>query len=96
MKIFSFGLHYLTNVLGALYVKVTLFESLKVVRAKKTRPISILDQEHGEFKECFSILFPKAYIDQVKNVLQNMFLLFNVLILGIMYHKLVLETQKRD
>ena len=66
MKIFSFGLHYLTNVLGALYVKVTLFESLKVVRAKKTRPISILDQEHGEFKECFSILFPKAYIDQVK------------------------------
>ena len=52
---------------AALYVKVTLFESLKVVRAKKTRPISISVLE-GEFKECFSILFPKAYIDQVISI----------------------------
>ena len=49
---------------AGLYVKVTLFESLKVVKAKKTRPITITNLE-GEFKECFSILFPIAFIDQV-------------------------------
>jgi len=53
---------------AGLYVKVTLFESLKVVKAKKTRPITITNLE-GEFKECFSILFPIAFIDQVSCII---------------------------
>ena len=51
--------------LVGLYVKVTLFESMKVVKAKKTGSIKIIDGE-GEFKETFSILFPQSFMDKVK------------------------------
>ena len=49
-----------------LYVKVTLFESMKVVKAKKTGSIKIIhNQVDGEFKETFSILFPQLFMDKV-------------------------------
>ena len=44
--------------------KVTLFESLKVVKAKKTQPLK-LTEDQGNFDETFSILFPISYMDQV-------------------------------
>jgi hypothetical protein len=54
--------------LGGLYVKVTLFESRKVVKAKKTRPLQLTEIE-TQFSESFSILFPKSHIDQVTNII---------------------------
>ena len=47
-----------------LYAKVTLFESLRVVKAKKTRPLKLI-RDHGNFDETFSILFPMSYMNQV-------------------------------
>ena len=49
-------------------MKVTLFESMKVVKAKKTGSIKIIDNQ-GEFKETFSILFPQAFMDKVSCII---------------------------
>ena len=47
-----------------LYVKVTLFEDMKVIKAKKTRPIKAFNAE-GNFNEHFSILFPESMMEKV-------------------------------
>ena len=51
-----------------LYAKVTLFESLKVVKAKKTQPLKLVENQ-GNFDETFSILFPMSYMNQVSIVI---------------------------
>ena len=49
-----------------MYVKVTLFEGTRVIKAKKTRLLACSDLL--EFHEQFSILLPGTYLDSVSCV----------------------------
>ena len=49
-----------------IYVKVTLFEGSRVIKAKKTRPLSCAEVLH--FNEKFSIRLPSSYLDSVSCV----------------------------
>ena len=53
---------------AGLYVKVTLFESSKVIKAKKTHPIQVTENS-GNFEETFSILFPESFMNQVSCII---------------------------
>lgn len=49
------------------YVKVTLFEGRRVIKAKKTRLIGVSEEVH--FNEKFSILLPPTFLDAVSCVI---------------------------
>lgn len=60
-----FSLHTYNNDMD-IYVKVTLFEGSRVIKAKKTRPLSCAEVLH--FNEKFSIRLPSSYLDSVSCV----------------------------
>ena len=61
-RIITTSLFYCADI----YVKVTLFEGSRVIKAKKTRPLSCAEVLH--FNEKFSIRLPSSYLDSVSCV----------------------------